>query len=415
MSRVNIIGGGVIGLCSAYYLHQDGHEVSVFDSGQMNEGCSFGNAGMIVPSHIVPLAAPGTIAKGIRWMFNSSSPFYVRPRLSGDIIRWGWQFYKHATREHVERSIPALKQLSMFSKALYQTASRELPFDFGYKENGLLMLYQTKATEEEEIEASHVAREAGLEAHVLSLAEIQNLETEVRVAARGGVYYPGDAQIIPQQLMTGMKKFLGKNGVKFFPETHVKDFAIRNEKVVALQTNAGTYDTDELVLATGSWSGELAVKLGLNLLMQAGKGYSFTLRDVPKNTKVPTIFLEDRVAVTPMENSLRFGGTMEIAGVNDHIDMKRMKGIVDAIPRYYPDMNISMPAVKDVWYGLRPCSPDGLPYLGRVNHLKNVVVATGHSMLGISLGPGTGKLVSEIVARGNTSIALDLFSPERYA
>ena len=415
MRCISLIGVCVIGLCSAYYLNRDGHEVSVFDSGQMNEGCSFGNAGMIVPSHIVPLAAPGMIAKGIRWMFNSSSPFYVRPRLNRDIIRWGWQFYKHATAQHVERAIPALKELSLFSKALYQTASRELPFDFGFKEKGLLMLYQTKATEEEEIEASHVARHAGLEAHVLSLAEIQKLEPEVRVAARGGVYYPGDAQIIPRALMTGLKKMLGERGVKFFPGTDVKGFSIRDEKVFALQTNAGSFDIDELVMATGSWSGDLAAKLGLNLLMQAGKGYSFTLQNVAKNTKVPTIFLEDRVAVTPMANSLRFGGTMEIAGVNDHIDMKRLKGIVDAIPRYYPDMNISMPDVKDVWYGLRPCSPDGLPYIGRANNLKNVVVATGHSMLGISLGPGTGKLVSEIVGRGKTSIVLDLFSPERYA
>src|SRR4051812_14377734 len=161
MSNVSIIGGGVIGLFSAYYLNREGHNVSVFDHGDLKSGCSFGNAGMIVPSHIIPLAAPGMISKGIRWMFNSTSPFYVRPRLSGDLINWGMQFYKHATKEHVARSIPALLALSAHSKNLYRDMSREVPFDFGFRENGLLMLYRTKGMEEEEVEASDVANKAG--------------------------------------------------------------------------------------------------------------------------------------------------------------------------------------------------------------------------------------------------------------
>jgi D-amino-acid dehydrogenase len=415
MSKVTIIGGGVIGLFSAYYLNRDGHEVSIFDQGDLNSGCSFGNAGMIVPSHIIPLAAPGMVAKGLRWMFKSTSPFYVRPRLSAALIKWGIEFYRHATDEHVSHSIPALKALSLYSKDCYRAFSRNADFDFGYKENGLLMLYRTKGMEEEEVEASHIATKAGIEAHILSLSEIQKLEPDVRIAARGGVYYPGDAQLVPQDLMRGLKTHLENKGVTFYTKTAIDDFIVEDNSVKALVSGRDGYDAENLVLAGGSWSGMLSARIGLNLPMQAGKGYSFTLPDVAKNTRVPTIFVEDRVAVTPMGTSLRFGGTMEITGVNSDINMNRVKGIVDSIPKYYPEMRVGMPEQKDSWYGLRPCSPDGLPYIGRTKKLKNLIVATGHSMLGISLGPGTGKIVSEIFNNEKPSIAMHLFDPDRYA
>ncbi len=414
MSNVSIIGGGVIGLFSAYYLNRAGHKVSVFDQADVNSGCSFGNAGMIVPSHIIPLAAPGMLAKGIRWMFKSTSPFYVRPRLNGDLIKWGFEFYRHANHDHVVRSIPVLKSLSFYSKDLYRDFSRDVPFDFGFKEKGLLMLYRTTAMEEEEIEASHVANKAGVEAHVLSLSDIQKLEPDVRVSARGGVYYPGDGQIVPQQLMTELKKYLEEKGVIFHLNTEVDDFVVEHGLIQSMKSGRNEFDIENLVLASGSWSGQVAAKLGLSLPMQAGKGYSFTLPNVAKNTRIPTIFLEDRVAVTPMGSTLRFGGTMEITGVNSDINMNRVRGIVDAIPKYYPDMSVGMPEQEDVWFGLRPCSPDGLPYVGRTKRIKNLVVATGHSMLGISLAPGTGKLVSEIIDGTTPSIALDLFDPDRY-
>jgi D-amino-acid dehydrogenase len=415
MSHVSIIGGGVVGLFSAYYLHRDGHQVSVFDKGDLASGCSFGNAGMIVPSHIIPLAAPGMISKGIRWMFDSTSPFYVRPRLNGAMIRWGIQFYKHSTKEHVERSIPALKELSLLSRNLYREFRKEISFDFGYKENGLLMLYRTSGMEEEEIEASHVANRAGIEARILTPVDIQKLEPDVRVKALGGVYYPGDAQVIPQVLMAKLKNYLAERGVKFYPHTSITDFIIEHGKLKAMKSPEGEFEIESLVLAAGSWSGLAAEGLGLNIPMQAGKGYSFTLEAVRQNTRIPTIFLEDRVAVTPMGTSLRFGGTMEISGVNSDINMNRVRGIVNAIPKYYPDIEVKMPDLADVWHGLRPCSPDGLPYIGRSRGVNNLIIATGHSMLGMSLGPGTGKLVSEIFAERKLSASTEMFDPERYS
>jgi len=412
--RIVIIGGGIVGLSSAYYLNKAGHQVTIIDQSDLKDGCSFGNAGMIVPSHIIPLAAPGMISKGIRWMFNSRSPFYVKPRLNGDLIKWGYHFYKSSTKEHAVKSAPALKNLSMFSKEMYQQLAKDLPFDFGYHERGLLMLYKTKEAEHEETEMAKFANQQGVEAHVLSREEIQKLEPEVKVDVRGGIYFPGDAHLTPGKLMPLLINHLKEQGVNFQLNTTVTDFVIEQEKIKTIKTNQGDLSFDEVVLATGSWSGLIGARLGLSLPMQAGKGYSFTLPDVEKNIHIPSIFLEARVAVTPMGNSLRFGGTMEITGIDHSISMNRVKGIVDSIPNYYPQMKVAMPNAKDVWHGLRPCSPDGLPYVGRSSKIKNLTIAAGHSMMGLSQGPGTGKLVSEIINQESSSIGLNAFSLERF-
>lgn len=414
MSKVGILGSGIIGLSSAYYLSKAGHHVTIIDQSDLSDGCSHGNAGMIVPSHFIPLAAPGMISKGLRWMFNSTSPFYVKPRFDKELIKWGYHFYRSATKEHVQKSAPALKEISLLSKSLYREWKQQLPFDFGYDERGLLMLYQTKETEHEEAETAKLARNYGIEAHIISSSDVQNLEPDVKVNARGAVYFPGDAHLIPQDLVNHLISYLKDQGVQFQSATTILNFVTENQKVKIVNTDKGEFTYDEVVMALGSWSGKISQQLNLNLPMQAGKGYSFLLNDVVKNVRVPSIFLEARVAVTPMANSLRFGGTMEIGGVDTSINMNRVKGIVDSIPNYYPEMKVSIPEKEKVWHGLRPCSPDGLPYIGRSDKFKNLVIATGHSMMGLSLGPATGLLVSEIIDHKKGSMDIELFDPTRF-
>lgn len=415
MKNVAIVGGGIVGLFCAYYLNRSGRRVTVFDQGSLDDNCSIGNAGMIVPSHIIPLAAPGMIEKGIRWMFNSKSPFYVRPRWDGSLIKWGLKFYSHATKEHVEKSIPLLKEISLLSKSLYQELNTEQPFNFGYQERGLLMLYQSREIEKEETEAANVANKNGVEAHLLSLSEIQQLEPEVRVNAKGGVYFPGDAHLVPQLLVANLIQYLERNGVTINRNTPVTDFVLEGGRIKSLHISEGSRSFDEYILAAGAWSAGLSSKLQIDLPMQGGKGYSFTIQNVKRNVSVPTLLLDGRVAVTPMGNSLRFGGTMEINGTDLSINMNRVKGIVETIPNFYPDIDVSLPAEQNVWRGLRPCSPDGLPYIGRSKKVKNLVIATGHSMMGVSLAPATGKLVSEIIDDKNTSMNLSAFNPERFS
>jgi D-amino-acid dehydrogenase len=412
--KIIIIGGGIIGISAAHYLNRSGHEVIVIDQTDLQDGCSFGNAGMIVPSHIIPLASPGMIAKGIRWMFRTDSPFYIRPRFDKKLMQWGWLFYRHSTKKQVEHAAPALKELSIFSKLMYRELAQELPFGFGYEERGLLMLYQTPGAEHEEEETARFANRLGVEARILSAAEIQRLEPDVQLNVRGGVYYPGDAHLIPQQLMPQWISYLSRQGVVFQLNDAVREFHISNNRIGKVITQHEEFDADEVVLAAGSWSATLAAKLGIRLPMEAGKGYSFLTDHPAYKIRIPSILLEARVAVTPMGKQVRVGGTMEIAGISHRINMNRVRGIAEAIPRYYPEVKLALPEPEKVWVGLRPCSPDGLPYIGRSSRLNNLIIATGHAMMGLSLGAGTGKLIAQLVNRENPVVPLAPFNPERF-
>lgn len=411
---IGIIGGGVSGLFSAYYLRRAGHDVTVLENGTFADSCSHGNAGMIVPSHIIPLAAPGMIAKGIRWMFRSTSPFYVKPRLNRDLLQWGWLFHQHATAEHVERAIPVLRDLSLLSKKLYQELATVEKLDFGWKEHGLLMLYRTADNEHEMADEAAVANRAGVEAQMLTGKQVQDLEPDARVTVRGAVYYPGDAHIYPNQLIQALVAQLRQMGVNLLENQHVRDFSVQHGSLREVVTTTGAYSFDQVVIAAGAWSPDLLHKLGLSLPLQGGKGYSFMLPQPEQAIRVPAIMLEARATATPMNGQLRLAGTLEIAGTDLRVNPNRVRGIVQAVNHYYPDLTVQMPATETVWRGLRPCSPDGLPYIGRVQKLANVTLATGHGMMGVSLGPATGFLVAEAVQGKPTSLPLDPFMPDRF-
>lgn len=415
MKRVGIVGGGIIGLFSAYYLLQEGCEVTIIDRGGFADGCSYGNAGMIVPSHIVPLAQPGMIARGMRWMLNSQSPFYVKPRLNGDLVKWGYLFWKNSTEKHVHYAIPHLRDLSLLSKELYQDLSTQTDFSFGWEEKGLLMLFKNATTRHEMEEEAAVANRSGIEAQLLSGRETQALEPDVQLAVEGAVFYPGDAHIHPNQLIADLVKFLKKKGVRFMENQAVEDFEIQNQKVKAVKTESGSYSFDELVIAAGAWSSVLTQKLGLSLPLQGGKGYSFLAKDLKNKMQIPAIMLEARTTATPMNGGVRFAGTLEIAGTDESVNMNRVRGIHKSIQQYYPDLKVDFPEKEEVWRGLRPCSPDGLPYIGRVGGFDNLTLATGHGMMGVSLGPATGKLVAEIVADKKTSVGIGAFEPKRFS
>jgi D-amino-acid dehydrogenase len=421
---VTIIGSGVIGLFSAYYLNKQGYEVIIIERSNGDDGCSTGNAGMIVPSHFIPLAVPGMIEKGIKWMFNSESPFYVKPRLNLDLLSWGLKFYQAATKKQVERAMPALRDISLLSKTLYQDLAKTPDFDFAFEEKGLMMLCKTEHSFEEEIEVAQQANELGLKTKILSTKELHEFEPEVKPDVAGAIFYEGDAHLYPNQLVKNLKKHLENNGIKFFYNTEVTGFELEKNEIKSIKirqiisnvTQNSELNTENIVIATGSWSPLLTDMLNIGLPMQAGKGYSVTYeQNEGKKLNIPSILLEARVAITPMsDNLIRFGGTMEIGGLNNQINMNRVRGIIKAVPNYFPDYQIDIPQKEQVWYGLRPCSPDGLPYIGRTNKYKNLVIASGHAMMGLSLAPATGKLVQEIIDNQKNSIEIDLYKPERY-
>lgn len=412
-NKIGIIGGGVIGLCSAYYLLKEGYEVTVFDQGDMSFGCSYLNAGMIVPSHIVPLAAPGIVGKGIKWMFKSDSPFAFHFSLHKDILRWIWLFNRSATTKNVQYAIPYLRDISWLSKSLYRQFAQTNGFDFGYSEHGLMMLYQTPAAEHEEMITAKLANEAGVKADILSAAEVQKLEPELKVNSKGGIYFPGDAHIEPGKFMQNMFNYLKNAGISFIFNTAVNNIEY-NENGVKLITANGSYIFKDTVIACGAFSRSLLRNMGIFLPLQGGKGYSFTLENQAKNIHVPSILIEGKVAVTPMGNKLRVSGTMEIGNNSDQINEKRLMGILNTLFRFYPELK-GIKISKDlVNVGLRPCSPDGLPYIGRLKKNPNIILATGHGMMGMSLGPATGKLISEIISGKSASMDLNAFNPDRF-
>ncbi len=410
---VLIVGGGIAGLSSAYYLRKTGWEVSVLDKGDFTDNCSYGNAGMIVPSHFTPMAAPGMISQGIRWMFNSRSPFYIKPSLSSSLISWGLKFVRHANEKHVDTSAPHLRDLNLYSSSLYDEL--DLGQAFGLEKKGILMLYKTAQTEEEEIHLAHRARELGLDVAVLTKTELGALEPDVELDVRGAVHYRCDGHLYPPALMESLRNRLTALGVQFFPNEAIADIVRSQGKITTVETESGKkFSADRYVLAPGAWLREVGKMAGLHVPLMPGKGYSFMTDAFQGKVKHPALLLEARVALTPMNGQVRIGGTMELASVNHQINRKRVEGIVRSVPQYYPEFNLPLPEEKTIWHGFRPCSPDGLPYLGNSTTLENLTVAGGLGMMGLSLGPAVGKTVADLVNGERPSTDIRLFDPERF-
>jgi D-amino-acid dehydrogenase len=414
--QIVILGAGAVGLSAAYYCARRGFAVTVIErDAAQRDGTSFGNAGMIVPSHFVPLAAPGMVALGLKWMWNPASPFYIKPRLDADLVGWGIKFWRAANAKHVERSAPLIRDLSLASRACFEELSGQWEQNFGLVKNGLLMLCQTAQGWHEESLTAEKARALGIPAEVLDAKQTAALDPAARMDIAGSVYFPKDCHFSPGEFMAALQAQLEKLGVRFLWQVAATGFKLQNNRIRAVELgHDGEIEGDEFLVCGGSWSPKITRELGLKIPMQAGKGYSLTLPRPRKLPHICTILTEARVAVTPMGKTLRVGGTMEIAGLNDDINPVRVRGIIDSFCRYYPEFT---PADFDgiqPWRGWRPCSPDGLPYVGRTRKFQNLSLATGHAMMGMSLAPITGKLVSEFLSGEKPALDLSLLSPDRY-
>jgi len=412
-----IIGAGIAGLSSAYYLLQKGWQVEIIEQNDLTNNCSYGNAGMIVPSHFTPLAAPGVVAQGMRWMFDSKSPFYVKPSLNAKLISWGLKFLKHSNQKHVDYSAAAIRDLNLASSRLYNEIAKQDDFDFELNQNGILMLYKTEKVAEEEIELAHKATGMGLPVDILDKKEIQQLEPNVQLDVIGGVNYKCDGHMNPMKLMKQMISYLKNKGVIFHTHHQVTGFEFSGSMIKAVIANDKKFTADRFVMTGGSFLPELAQKAGIKIQLMPGKGYSFMhTPDNPVNTlNHAALLLEARVAVTPMNGQVRFGGTMELASHHDTINMKRVEGIIRSVPQYLPDFQIEKPKESEIWFGYRPCAPDGLPYLGQSSQLKNLIIAGGGGMMGLSLGPIFGKTVSELANDQKPTVDIKIFNPERFS
>ena len=315
-SNVIILGGGAIGLATAYYLNRSGFNVTIIDADKPNSetNCSWGNSGMIVPSHIVPLAAPGVIKQGLKWLLDAESPFSIEFKPSLELFSWLWKFRKAANQSHVERGAKLLQELGLRSRKLYLDIGEKI--DIGLETNGILMLCNSESALEEEFKISKMARDLGMEAIDLDQSGVRKIETGMRVDVKGGVHYPLDCNIDPVLFMDLMKKHLVQNGVNINYNKPVTEIVVNQNKVESVKSNDESWSADYVVVSAGSFSSKLVKQIGLKMPLMSGKGYSYTLELPQKKPSVPAILIEARIASTPMGGKWRFGGTMTVTDSN---------------------------------------------------------------------------------------------------
>lgn len=411
--RVVVVGGGVIGLCSAYYALKRGFSVTVVErEPEGGDNCSTGNAGMIVPSHFTPLAAPGMMAKGLRWMLNPRSPFFVRPRLDPALARWGWLFYRHSTPQHVAASRELLRDLNLESRRLFLELANDE--DFGLVERGLLMLCNTAKGLAEEIEVAESAHEIGLRADILDATAAAKIDPDVTMNIAGGIHFTQDCHLDPARFLKSMRRRVLELGASIESGVTIDRIETSNGRVSAVSGGGQRFEGDKFVIASGSWSGELLKSVGLKLPLQAGKGYSLTLSAPPELPRICSIFAEAKLAITPLGSSLRFAGTMEVGGLNLDVSAMRVQGITRSVHAYFPKFTESDFAEVKPWVGLRPVSPDGIPYTGVVKGLENLVVNCGHAMMGLSLAPVSGRLAADLLAGDVPFRPIEALAPDRF-
>jgi len=408
-----IIGGGIQGRCAAYYLVKEGFNVKIIDPKTDDTGASYVNAGYLTPSHIISIANKGMIKKGLKWMFNSSSPFYLKPRLDLDFIDWLWKFYQSATPGNVERSIPVIRDINILSKDLYSDMHNSMEMgNFQLDESGVLMLYKTNKAGDHEAAVAQRLIADGLDVSLLNRQQLDQLQPDLNEEVLGAIHYKCDAHTTPTELMPKLKTYLESKGVEFIHE-EVIDFRYDGSSIKEAITTQNNYAAEAVVMAAGSWSQGILKKLKLHMPIQAGKGYRIDLyRETP--VKYSAIFLEAKCAITPMKGFTRFAGTMELSGINNKVRKERVEAIAKASENHYNNLKITEEEKNAARFGNRPVSPDGLPYIGKSKDFDNLYLATGHAMMGWSLAPATGKLISELLTNKKTSMSIEAFHPDRF-
>lgn len=413
--RVVIVGGGISGLASAHYCLERGHDVTIVERGsEDHDCCSLGNAGFISPSHFIPLAAPGVVGKALRWLGDPESPFWVRPRLDPAFLAWSLRFWRASRPERARRAGPILRDLNLASRALFEELARRTGNEFGLTQEGLLLLFRSEAALDVERGHAAQARALGMEATVLDRAGVAALEPDLTLDVTGGVHYPMDAHVTPQRLCAVLARLVRERGGVFSWQSEVTGWRTSGRAIRAVVTAGGEQQGDEFVVAAGSWSRAVLRPLRVDLPLEPGKGYSLTLPAPPERPRRSLLLQEARVAITPMGSTLRVGGTMELGARSLGINPPRIRGIVRSMGRYLPAFTPERFDGVAPWSGLRPCTPDGLPYIGRSSRHENLLVATGHAMLGLSMGPVTGSLIASLISGETPAIDLTPLRPERF-
>ena len=410
---VLIIGGGVIGVSAAYVLAKSGVDVTLIEKGEISSGATYGNAGYIVPCHSNPIPAPGVLTQGLKWLLDPESPFYIKPSLSPDLLRWIWEFQKSCSPQAYWRAIPIIRDMQRESQSLFREWIGAEGIDAHFRENGGITIYKDAKAFDEVCKEAEILRDYDIHFDILDTQALQKQEPLIRDVVVGGISCDTDSYIDPALFTRALSEKAQKHGARILTDTSVLGFQQANAEITQVKTTQGSVNAEQVLLAAGAWSTPIARELDVDILMQPAKGYSVTLKN-PSALPGRYLFLgKSKVAVTPMGTSLRYAGTLELDGYDLSINHRRLSALRKAGNLYLH--KIDGEETPEIWAGLRPVSPDGLPYIGRSARVKNLVIATGHAMLGVAMGPFTGQLAAEVLNRQTPGFDLSPFSVERFA
>ncbi|MCZ2126837.1 MAG: FAD-dependent oxidoreductase [Anaerolineales bacterium] len=410
---VLIIGGGPIGLGCAYYLQKSGRQVALLDEYEIGKGSGAGNAGHVLASHIIPLAEPSALTSAFKWMFNSAtSPFGMKVSLDPNYLIWLARFALACNQNNVNRAVEPLYQLGQLSAKEFSRMIAEEAFDCAYQKAGFLNLYKSQKAFDGGRHEADFLQTHGIATRVYSADEIQEVEPAAREDVLGGVCFPEDAHLDPALFLSALKGRVRQMGAELLDGVKVVGFEVADEKIVKVKTSAGDFEAEQIVLAAGARTATFARELKINIPLQPARGYSLTAAAIENMPRHALILGDRRVALTPLGDWLRVTGRLEIGQYDrtpNPLWIERLENFAREYLRFDGKLN-----VKETWAGLRPVAPDGLPIVGKSPKQKNLTLATGHGMIGLSLATGTGVVVSQLLNGQKTAFDLSPLRAERF-
>jgi D-amino-acid dehydrogenase len=411
-SDVLVLGGGVIGLACALYLLRAGRGVTILEQGSVGGAASHGNCGTITPSHAMPLAMPGMISQGLRWLLKPDAPFRVAPRLDFALLEWLLQF-AHRCNWNDFRRIAAIKApLLQLSREAIEDLIRSENLDCEFETTGTLNVYRDARAFEHSQWLPRILGECGVPIEVLDGVGCRDREPALNGSIVGGYFNPLDAHLRPDRYAAELARAVKDKGGEIHESTKITGFRTHADGVEAVLTDQGEFAGRDVVFALGAWSPLIARQLDLRIPIQPGKGYSITYARPPRCPRIPLTLKERAVCVTAWQSGFRLGSTMEFAGYDSALNRTRLDALRRGAAEYLHESE--GPQVIEEWYGWRPMTYDDLPILGRAARVQNLVLATGHGMLGVTMSAATGMLIGQLICGRPTSLDLAPMSPGRF-
>lgn len=409
---VLIVGGGIIGLMSAYYLNQAGRDVKLIEQHEIGHGASKDNCGLIFVSDCPPLCQPGVPFSQLKELIQGTSSLYIKPELNFNRFAYLLRFSLNCNRSQMARAVSARDALLRSSDRLYDTLFEQENLPCDHEKRGLLIVHQTAKGMEAYGKTNRLLEPLGCAAQPLTSKELQQKEPALRDDLIGGWFHELDSHLRPDRLLTALKTLLLQKGVLIEEHHAMESWKEEHDHRLRVKTSNGAIVTDHLLLATGPWIRRTAQKFGRRLPIQPGKGYSITLPRPEKCPVVPCYFYDQNVVGTPWKSGFRLGGTMEFSGFNTDLNRRRINALITAAK-----LNLKTPPqgpIENEWAALRPMSPDDLPVIDRAPGIRNLLIATGHGMLGLTAATATGKLITEMACNQPPHIDPTPFRLDRF-